>query len=323
MGRRKTKRSVPCPRCGHVKTVCHGFDGNGRQRYRCGRCRDKGKPWTFNKRTGTVFYRLRTSRKEILQAMQSYMECGSVSGVARTFGHKIRTIDTWTDRIAEQCAKVNDTVIKNLEVICVELDEIWSYAHNKENEQWIWNGLDPGTKLLIGFRVGPWTRKTAKKLIKLLRKRIKAVWLFISDGLEHYIKSIAYRFKDATYIQLIKHYKGRRFVSKELRYIQGFPIAVAEELIRLHDLGNEINTAFVERFNLTERQSSAKLKRKTLCYAKLEKRLTNYMHIFQAYYNFVRPHMSLKENGVRRTPAMVARLTNHVWTWVTLLTKRC
>lgn len=121
---------------------------------------------------------------------------------------------------------------------------------------------------------------------------------------------------------MVKHYKGRKLESIEKRHIQGLPIAVAEEILRLHSLGSQINTAFVERLNLTERQSSAKLRRKTLCYAKRIQRIVNYMHIFQAYYNLVRTHMSLKENGVKRTPSMAARLTGHVWTWNELLMKR-
>ena len=322
MGRKKTKRSVPCPVCGHAKTTCYGFDSNGRQRYKCVECKEQGRSWTFNKRTGTVFYRLRTSVKEVVQVLQAYMECGSMEGVARTFSRKISTITRWTDRIAQQCAKVNNALIKNLEVLFVQLDELWSYVQKKENEQWVWNPIDPQTKLMIAFQIGPWTKKTARKLIKLLKKRIKAIWAFISDGLDHYVKLIARHFRGATYIQFVKHYSGRKLKSTEIRLIQGLPVAVIEELIRACGLGRQINTAFVERLNLTQRQSCAKLKRKTLCAAKLEGRLENCMHIFQAYYNFVRPHMSLKQNGAKRTPGMAARLTNHIWTWKELLLKR-
>lgn len=165
MGRARTKRRVPCPRCGHNETVCHGFDKNGRQRYRCGRCRKAGKAWTFNKRTGTVFYRLRKSKKTVMRALQSYMECGSVAGVARTFECRAREIDRWTDRAAAQCAAVTDNLLCELEVICAMLDEIWSYAQNKKNEQWVFNAIDAATKLLIGFAVGPWNKKSAKKLV--------------------------------------------------------------------------------------------------------------------------------------------------------------
>lgn len=266
-----------------------------------------------------MFHRLRSPKKRIFEVLQAYMECGSVEGVARVFGKRPETITRWTDRASLHCAKINETMINGTEAICVQLDELWSYCQKKENEQWIFNAIDAMTKLLIAFFVGPWNKKSARKLVKTLKKRIKTIWLFLSDGLDHYIKPIARQFKNATYIQMVKHYKGRKLDSIEIRHVQGFPIAVAEEIIRLHGIGSGINTAFVERLNLTERQSSAKLKRKTLCYAKLVQRLVGFMNLFQAYYNFIRPHESLEENGVKRTPAMAARLTDHVWTWNELL----
>jgi len=247
------------------------------------------------------------------------MECGSVEGVGRIFAKSVGTRTGWIDRAAMHCKKVNEAMIHDIESMCVQLDELWSYVQNKGDEQWVWNAIDAMTKLLIAFVVSPWDKKGARKLVKTLKKRIKSVWLFLSDGLDHYIKFIARHFKNATYIQMVKHYKGRKLASIEKRHIQGLPIAVAEELIRLHGIGSGINTAFVERLNLTERQSSAKLKRKTLCFAKLVQRLSGFMNLFQAYYNFVRPHESLEENGVKRTPGMAARLTDHVWTWNELL----
>lgn len=311
-----------CPRCGHGQTTCYGFDKRGRQRFKCGRCKKAKRPWTFNKRTGTPFYRLRNSKKRIFGVLQAYMECGSVEGVSRVFGKSAETITRWADRAAVHCAKISEAMIRDLTAMCVQLDELWSYCQKKKNEQWIFNAIDAMTKLLIAFVVGPWNKKSARKLVKTLRKRIKAIWLFLSDGLDHYIKPIKRQFRNATYIQMVKHYSGRKLGWIEVRHIQGLPIAVAEELIRLHRIGSGINTAFVERLNLTERQSSAKLKRKTLCYAKLVERLAGFMSLFQAYYNFVRPHESLEENGARRTPAMAARLTDHAWTWNELLLKR-
>jgi IS1 family transposase len=250
------------------------------------------------------------------------MECGSVEGVSRVFGKSAETITRWTDRTAAHCAKISETVIQDLKTVCVQLNELWSYVQKKDDEQWVFNAIDAMTKLLIAFVVGPWDKKSAKRLVKTLRKRIKAIWLFLSDGLDHYIKPIKRQFRNATYIQMVKHYIGRKLDRIEIRHIQGLPVAVAEELIRLHGIGSGINTAFVERLNLTERQSSAKLKRKTLCYAKLVRRLIGFMNLFQAYYNFVRPHESLEKNGAKRTPAMAARLTDHVWTWNELLLRR-
>ncbi len=44
---------------------------------------------------------------------------------------------------------------------------------------------------------------------------------------------------------------------------------------------------------------------------------------FQVFYNFIRPHMSLtlgKGRGKqKRTPAIAAGLTDHIWTWEEVL----
>jgi lipopolysaccharide export LptBFGC system permease protein LptF len=51
--------------------------------------------------------------------------------------------------------------------------------------------------------------------------------------------------------------------------------------------------------------------------------LEGQMFVFQAFYNFVMPHMSLtvgKGNGKqRRTPAIAAGLTDHIWSWEEVL----
>ncbi len=87
-------------------------------------------------------------------------------------------------------------------------------------------------------------------------------------------------------------------------------------------------TAYIERSNLTSRLFNGRQVRKTLAYAKE-------LEVYQAaavwedsYYHLVRPHKSLRLPGaapplqkwVQRTPAMAAKLTDHVWTVQELLT---
>jgi hypothetical protein len=95
------------------------------------------------------------------------------------------------------------------------------------------------------------------------------------------------------------------------------------ELIKL--LGK--STAYVERSNLTTRLFNARLTRKTLAFSKdltLHRAAVTWE---DAYYNLVRPHKSLRkplaESGPVRwtpvTPAMAAKLTDHIWTVKELL----
>jgi len=71
-----------------------------------------------------------------------------------------------------------------------------------------------------------------------------------------------------------------------------------------------LNTSFVERLNLTLRQSSAYLGRRTLGQARWKPCLEDHMELRRCHYNFVRPHAALKFGQEVRTPAMQAGLTN-------------
>ena len=67
-------------------------------------------------------------------------------------------------------------------------------------------------------------------------------------------------------------------------------------------------TPFIERLNLTIRQSSAYLSRRTLSHARAMDTLEAHLELLRCYYNFVRPHGALKFGRETRTPAMQAGL---------------
>ncbi len=93
-------------------------------------------------------------------------------------------------------------------------------------------------------------------------------------------------------------------------------------------LSGRLNTAFVERVNLTVRRSIAALARRTWSTAQEAPQLLAQLHWWRGYYHFVRPHAALRvplaqpiERGGRRkprryrdrTPAMAAGLTRRRW----------
>jgi Integrase core domain len=90
-----------------------------------------------------------------------------------------------------------------------------------------------------------------------------------------------------------------------------------------------LNTAFIERVNLTVRHGIAALARRTWATAQQSPSLLAHLEWWRAYYHFVRPHQSLqvtlvqpRERGGKlvaqryrqRTPAMAAGRTNRRWT---------
>jgi hypothetical protein len=93
--------------------------------------------------------------------------------------------------------------------------------------------------------------------------------------------------------------------------------------------GWQINTAFIERVNLSIRQPVAAVGRRVMTLCKGEDALRQQLALYHTYYNFCSPHASLRQplpqplptngNGSAkrwqsRTPALAAGLTDHVWT---------
>src|SRR5205823_3474241 len=56
----------------------------------------------------------------------------------------------------------------------------------------------------------------------------------------------------------------------------------------------QINTSYVERDNLTSRQSNGRLVRKTLSHSKKSYFLWQHLELEDAFFNFVRPHQALR-----------------------------
>ena len=74
-----------------------------------------------------------------------------------------------------------------------------------------------------------------------------------------------------------------------------------DEALARSDESSTVNTSFIERLNLTIRQSSAYLSRRTLSHARATDTLAAHLELLRCYYNFVRPHGALKFSSCRRS----------------------
>jgi hypothetical protein len=63
---------------------------------------------------------------------------------------------------------------------------------------------------------------------------------------------------------------------------------------RFEELGLSISTSLLERLNLTLRQALAPLVRKSGSFCKDRTHMRRRVVLFPAFYNFARPHMSLR-----------------------------
>jgi IS1 family transposase len=130
------------------------------------------------------------------------------------------------------------------------------------------------------------------------------------------------------YGQVKKSYRRRKL----LRVTHVMRLGTHADLtVALQGMGfsGRLNTACIERVNLTVRLGVAALARRTWATAKLAPQLLAHVQWWRAYYHFVRPHASLRialvqprERGGKlvaqryrqRTPALAAGRTNRRWT---------
>ena len=224
---------------------------------------------------------------------------------------------------------------------------------------WIWAAVAPECRLTLAAQVGNRNLYAARRLLRAVRHCVaKDTWpLFTSDALRHSAHVLLEAFgvwqrptptgkpgrpKPPVrmphpllgYAQVDKRRKEGRVVAVNRSIVFGSDkdiLAWAQSLRRANGRTGQINTAYVERQNLTLREENGRLSRKTLAFSKTRRDLQRQLDVWRAYANFVRPHRSLRapapagsgpKRWLPRTPAMAAGLSDHVWTMDALLTFR-
>jgi len=109
------------------------------------------------------------------------------------------------------------------------------------------------------------------------------------------------------YAKVCKKRKNGRLVEIIQSIVYGDPDEI-RQLLGV-DSGGKINTAYIERLNLTIRNSLARFVRKSMNCSKILDRHTYALDFFQAWYNFAKPHKSLRlrvdqgrKNGCKERP---------------------
>ena len=222
---------------------------------------------------------------------------------------------------------------------------------------WIWRALAPEFRLRLASLVGNRNLYNARRLFRKIQGRLQgSLPLFTSDSLKHYTdvllelfgqwekpqptgwpgrpcKSYRVPSPDLRYAQVHKERQGGRVIKVTRSIIFGKRRTVetqAASLKRADGSEGQINTAYIERDNLTLRQELRRLTRKTLGFSKNRRELQHALDFIDAHDNFVKPHSSLRlrqpSNQSRlwtpRTPAMAAGISDHIWSLEELLCYR-
>ena len=214
-------------------------------------------------------------------------------------------------------------------------------------KKWIWTALDTTTRLIVCFLIGDRTLKDARIFLKDLVSRTEELPLFTSDELPHYTDGLKELFhqlmpqkptgrpgrprnpekivdENLDYATVHKTRERGRVVKVETKIVFGSLKRIEKKLIDLPS--NTINTSYVERSNLNWRLWDAHLTRKSLLFAKSFRWLKAKFSLCVGFYNFIRPHETLSRGDDRvfraKTPAMAAKVTDHLWSIKELLSYR-
>jgi IS1 family transposase len=243
----------------------------------------------------------------------------TVADAQQLFGHSKVTIRLWLTRAGQHAEKVHVHFFQNLTLGHVQLDELYTTWRDKAHDLWVWVAFDPATKLLPALQLGSRTQDLAFAFLHALSQVLAPGCLpvFTSDGLNLYFYALTAHFGQwfthpATsktrwqvachllYAQVKKTYRRRKLYRVE-RLMHLGELAQLTQRLKTLGLSGSLNTAFVERLNLTLRHALAALSRRSWATAQLTGELHTHLEWWRAYpqgafgsYHFCRPHSSLR-----------------------------
>jgi transposase-like protein len=113
--------------CQHEHSAKDGKDRNGNQRFRC---KDCGK--TFAAEVVRPLGNMRISMADAVNALGMLLEGLSIRATERLTGIHRDTLDSLILLAGENCQRLLDSIVKNVPVGDVQIDEIWSFVGCKE-----------------------------------------------------------------------------------------------------------------------------------------------------------------------------------------------
>jgi IS1 family transposase len=224
----------------------------------------------------------------------------------------------------EKCQIWMESVIKQIHVDDVEVDEIWGFVGCKEKtriqngydemygDAWCFLAVERNTKLILAWHMGKRTGEDTYAFADKLARATAGRFQLTTDGFAPYKSVIPATFAGrADYATLVKIY-GKS--GDEARYSPA-KIIDAQKTVKM-GLPDEdrICTSFVERSNRQIRMQIRRMTRLTDAHSKKWENHEAAFALFFAYFNFCRVHMTLKT-----TPAVASGWALRPWTLEELL----
>jgi IS1 family transposase len=212
-----------------------------------------------------------------------------------------------------------------------QLDDLWSFVHTKQHhlplarlydetsgDAWVWVAFAPVWRLVVAFVMGKRTPQSADLLLdRVLHVTATYMPFFTSDQLPEYQRALLHAYgmwhqpqrqgargrypqpllmppPGLLYAQVVKTRAHGRIVQVDGKVVFGDPTAMAEKLTSLPTSAT-MNTRFVERHNLTQRQSNRRLPRRTNGFSKELSWFERQLWLSLAYDHLALPHRRLRQ----------------------------
>jgi IS1 family transposase len=275
----------------------------------------------------SIFARMnQLGREQQSTVVSALVEGNSIRSIERMTGIHRDTIMRLAVRVGEGCDRLMDEMMRGLTCEKLQLDEIWAYVGMKQKtakalnqtdefgDVYTFVAIDADTKLVPAFHIGKRTWNDTQLFVNDLKGRITNRPQISSDAFQAYYGAIMRAFEGKVdYAQTVKVFASELNTGRG-RYSPPVMMKCEKEPLIGNPDRDEISTSYVERQNLTMRMQMRRFTRLTNGFSKKRQNHAAAVCLHFAHYNLVRIHRTL-----RMTPAMAARITDHLWSVEELL----
>src|SRR5215471_16716301 len=255
----------------------------------------------FPEHHGTLFHGKQVAVELIVHVLACLAEGLGIRATARVFAVAPTTVLAWLVEATEQLRAFSAYFLCDLHVKQLQLDELYAVLSAvkdgdittvkaikrlSRSPHWVWVAIDPVTKLLVAIDVGERTLAMAQRFVHQVAQVLApdCTPLFLTDGFREYLTALLTHYgqwvqpprhqaqgpapkprwmpvPQLLYAQVVKTVRRRRLVRVQHRVVFGTLETVNAVLAAC---SWQINTAFVERVNLTIRQHVAAVGRRVM-----------------------------------------------------------
>ena len=175
---------VECPHCKGIEVDKHGKSSVGKQRYYCKNCKTTFQlDYSYNACSPSICSQIYfqtingSGTRAIARSLQ--ISTNTVTAVLKSFEPQIWHVNY--DYIMTLMKQEQELSVDILSATEAEMDEMWSFVHDKSQQYWLWWAIDHNTGVPLAFCFGTKEYKYLEKLKGMLEVYFTINTIFV-DG---------------------------------------------------------------------------------------------------------------------------------------------